>query len=146
MPTFRNFKLDFLRQEQHLMLPTITSILLTQNLYDVLFQYLITEEKEEKLKKIIKMLEDHIKRKDRAPFSMPISSLDFLDEGLVELRLLNWMEITVAVSQVVFDEDIAAEDYEDELEKVLNRMEQYIVFSRPEKSNLIWVYPINMVR
>ena len=142
----KNFKLNFLRQEQHLMLPTITSIVLTQNLYDVLFQYLITEEKEEKLKKIIGMLENHIKRKDRAPFSMPISSLEFLDEGLEELRMLNWMEIPVAVFQISLDDSIGEDAYEDEFEKVLNWMEDLMIFSRPEQSDLIWVYPFQLVR
>lgn len=69
------FSLKFIREEQqHLMLPTITSIKLTQNLHNALFQYILTEEKEALLKKFIEMLEKHIKRKD-APFSMPIADL-----------------------------------------------------------------------
>ena len=128
------------------MLPTITSIVLTQNLYDVLFQYLITEEKEAQLKKIIGMLENHIKRKDQSPFSMPISALTFLDEGLEELRMLNWMEIPVAVFQISLDDSIKEGDYEDEIEKVLIWMEDLMIFSRPEHSDLIWVYPFQLVR
>ncbi len=146
MPELKNFKLTLLRQEQHLMLPTVTTIVLTQNLYDILFQYLITEEKEEKLKKIIGMMEAHIKRKDQAPFSMPISALEFLDEGLEELRMLNWMEIPVAVFQISLDDNIAKDCYEDELEKILNGMEELMIFSRPEQSDLIWVYPYQLVR
>jgi hypothetical protein len=140
------FKMNFLGQEQHLMLPSITSIILAQNLYDVLFQYPNTEEKEEQLKKFIGMLENHIKRKDRAPFSMPISSLEFLDEGLEEMRMLNWMEIPVAVFQISLDDSIEEDAYEDEFEKVLNWVEDLMIFSRPEHSDLIWVYPFNLVR
>ncbi|PKM77049.1 MAG: hypothetical protein CVU90_09320 [Firmicutes bacterium HGW-Firmicutes-15] len=146
MSETKNFKLNFLRQEQHLMLPTLTSIVLTQNLYDVLFQYLVTEEKEAQLKKIIDMLEKHIKRKDQAPFSMPIASLEFLDEGLEELRMLNWMEIPVAVFQISLDDNIEEDAYEDELEKILNWMENLMIFSRPEQNDLIWVYPFHLVR
>jgi hypothetical protein len=141
-----NFRLDFIREEQHLMLPTITSIMLTQNLYDVLFQYVITEEREERLKKFIGMLESHIKRKDRAPFSMPVAELEFLDEGLEELRLLNWMEIPVAIFQVTLDASIKEEDYTDELDKVLTWLEGLMVFSHAEDSRMIQVYPYVLVR
>ena len=142
----QNFKLNFLRTEQHLMLPTITSIKLTQNLYDALFQYIITEEKEELLKRFINLLEDHIKRKDQAPFSMPISDLEFLDEGLQELRLLNWMEIPVSVFEVILDENIEADKYHDEMEIVLSTLEGLMIFSRPANGSLIWVYPYILVR
>ena len=146
MPAPNNFRLDFLREEQHLMLPTVTSIKLTQNLYDILFQYVITEEKEELLKKIIGMMESHIKRRDQAPFSMPISELEFLDEGLQELRLLNWIEIPVAIFQLSLDASIKEEDYADELEKVLTWLQGFMIFSRPEESLLIRVYPYELVR
>jgi len=146
VPVPNNFRLDFIREEQHLMLPTVTSIKLTQNLYDALFQYVITEEKEELLKKLIGMLESHIKRRDHAPFSMPVADLEFLDEGLEELRLLNWMEVPVAVFQLTLDVSIKEEDYADELEKVLTCLEGLMIFSRPEDSLLIRVYPYVLVR
>ncbi|MCX5779906.1 MAG: hypothetical protein NTV45_03620 [Firmicutes bacterium] len=142
----KNFRLDFIREEQHLMLPTVTSIKLTQNLYDALFQYLITPDQEVLLKKFIDMLESHIKRKDRSPFSMPVTELAFLDEGLQELRLLNWMEIPVAVFQLSMDDTIPADDYSDELDKVLSLLERLTVFSRSADNNLIWVYPLLLVR
>ncbi|MCX5780120.1 MAG: hypothetical protein NTV45_04750 [Firmicutes bacterium] len=142
----KKFRLDFLREEQHLMLPTITSIKLTQNLYDALFQYLITPDQEILLKKFIDMLESHIKRKDRAPFSMPVGELAFLDEGLQELRLLNWMEIPVAVFQLSLEDTVSADDYSDELDKVLSLLERLTVFSRSADNNLIWVYPLLLVR
>jgi len=140
------FSLKFIREEQHLMLPTITSIKLTQNLYDALFQYVLTAEKEELLKKFIEILEKHIKRKDRAPFSMPIAELEFLDDGLDELRLLNWMEIPVAVFEIAWDEAVKADNYEEELEKVLSWLEGLMIFSHPADSNMIWVYPYALVR
>lgn len=146
MPVPNSFRLDFIREEQHLMLPTITSIKLTQNLYDTLFQYVITEEKEALLKKVISMLESHIKRKDQAPFSMPIADLEFLDEGLEELRLLNWMEIPVAIFQLSLDPNIKEEDYANELDKVLTWLEGLMIFSRPEESLLLRVYPYVLVR
>lgn len=146
MPAPNNFRLDFIREEQHLMLPTITTFKLTQNLYDALFQYVITEEKEELLKKVIGMMESHIKRKDQAPFSMPIEELEFLDEGLEELRLLNWIEIPIAIFQLSLDANIKEEDYADELDKVLTWLESLMIFSRPEESMLIRVYPYVLVR
>ena len=146
MPVPNNFRLDFIREEQHLMLPTVTSIKLTQNLYDVLFQYVITEEKEELLKKLIGMLETHIKRRDQAPFSMAVADLEFLDEGLEELRLLNWMEVPVSIFQLTLDASIKEEDYADELDKVLTWLEGLMIFSRPENSQLIRVYPYVLVR
>ena len=146
MPEPKKFRLDFIKEEQHLMLPTITSIKLTQNLYDALFQYLITDEQEVSLKKFIAMLESHIKRKDRSPFSVPIPELEFLDEGLQELRLLNWMEIPVAVFQLSLDEPNPTEDYPNELDNALSLLERITVFSRPTDSNLVWVYPFALVR
>jgi len=128
------------------MLPTINSIIITQTLYDTLFQYLITPEKEELLKKFIKMMEDHIKSKDNAPFSQPVSALEFLDEGLEELRLLNWMEIPVTVWEISLDESLGEDVYQDELEKVLNLLEDLMIFSRPDKGNMLWVYPYSLVR
>jgi hypothetical protein len=146
VPAPNNFRLDFIREEQHLMLPTVTSIRLTQNLYDALFQYVITEEKESLLEKLIRMLESHIKRRDRAPFSVPVTDLEFLDEGLEELRLLNWMEVPVAIFQLTLDANIKEEDYQDELEKVLTWLEGLMIFSKPEDSMLIRVYPYVLVR
>jgi hypothetical protein len=110
-----NFQLNFIKQEQHLMLPRTSSIILTQNLYDILFQYVITPEKEAKLDNFIKILENHIKSKAEAPFSLPVTELEFLEEGLDELKLLNWAEIPVAVFQVNLDACLDKESYEDEI-------------------------------
>ncbi len=145
MPTTSSFSLKFLREEQHLMLPTVTSIKLTQSLYDALFQYVLTQEQEELLKKFIGMMEDHIKSKDRSPFSVPIQDLEFLDEGLEELRLLNWLEIPVAVFELVIEE-VSPDNIEEQNQYIVDLLERLSIFSRPANTNLIWVYPYVMVR
>jgi len=136
--TARNFRLNFLTQEQHIMLPNTTSIILAQNLYDVLFQYVIDPDKEASLKYFIEKLETHIKSKPRAPFSMPISELDFLGEGLQELRLLNWLESPVSLFEVeVMD---AGENEEEELEKVYDLLGDLLTFNKKPEGNCIYVY------
>lgn len=139
------FNLRFLNQEQHMMLPTVTSIIVTQNLYDILFQYVITKEKEEKLKDFIEMLESHIKSKSSGPFSRSLSDLEFLDEGLEELKLLNWMEVPVSVFEIEI-EGIAEDNpaYEEELGKIFDLLEQLIIFNRKPNSNLIYVYSMKL--
>lgn len=141
-----SFELKFLREEQHLMLPTITSIRLTQSLYDALFQYILTADQEERLQKFIAMLEEHIKRKDQAPFSVPIADLQFLDDGLQELRLLNWFEIPVAVFELGLPVTITEEEREAQLEGISDLLDRLTIFAQPKDSSLIWVYPYTMVR
>jgi hypothetical protein len=120
------------------MLPNTTSIILAQNLYDVLFQYVIDPDKEASLKYFIEKLETHIKSKPRAPFSMPISELDFLGEGLQELRLLNWLESPVSLFEVeVMD---AGENEEEELEKVYDLLGDLLTFNKKPEGNCIYVY------
>lgn len=133
------FSLQFVNQEKHLLLPTISSIILAQNLYDILFQYAISEEKEEKLKNFISILEAHIKSKSRAPFSLPLSELEFLEEGLEELKLLNWFEVPVARFELQVN--YAEEDPEEQLALVLNFLESIVTFKRKSDSNYIYVYP-----
>ena len=128
------------------MLPTVSSILLAQNLYDVLFQYVVTEEKEEKLKTFIDLLETHIKSKNQAPFSMPLSQLDFLEEGLQELKLLNWYEVPVTVFRITIDDCLNKEDYDQQLEEAINLLEDLMTISRQKDSDIIWAYPANLVR
>ena len=138
------FDLKFVREEQHLMLPPLTPFRLTQSLYDALFQYILTKEQETLLQKFIDMLEEHIKRKDQTPFSVPIEDLEFLDEGLQELRLLNWSEIPVAVFELVLPESQGT-DLET-IEPISDLLTRLTIFKRPAGSSLIWVYPYTMVR
>lgn len=146
MPGINNFSLNFIREEPHLMLPTVASIKLTQNLYNTLFQYVLTPEKEKLLKNFIEMLESHIKRKDKAPFSKPITELDFLDDGLQELKLLNWVEVPVAIFEISLADVNDAQEQETVLEEVLTHLEGLMIFSRPAQNNIIWVYPYVLVR
>ena len=127
------------------MLPTLTTIKLTQNLYDALFQYVLTEDQEARLKKFINILEEHIKRKDQTPFSVPIKDLEFLDDGLGELRLLNWQEIPVTVFELVLPES-GEGDEEERMEPIIDLLERLAIFTRPGDNNLIWIYPYAMVR
>jgi len=140
------FQLTYIKQEQHLMLPRTSSILLTQNLYDILFQYIITPEKEEKLNYFINLLETHIKSKALAPFSMPLSELEFLDEGLEELRLLNWAEIPVSIFQITLDACLNKNAYEDEIDNVCDSLENLMIIRRYKGSDLLYVYPSNLIR
>lgn len=128
------FKLVFIEQREHLLLPNVTSVKLVQHLYDVLFQYAITEDYEEKLKIFIAKMEAHIKTKARTPFSMPLADLEFLEDGLEELRLLNWMQENLITFEVVVDEP-------EKLETVLETMEPYLTFSRIGETNQILVFP-----
>ncbi len=132
------FQLNYLKQEQHIMLPNTTSIILVQNLYDVLFQYVIDPEKEEKLKFFIEKLETHIKSKPRAPFSMPIADLEFLGEGMQELRLLNWLESPVSVFEVNLSEE--CNNVEEEMDKIFDLLADLFTFNNKPNSNLINVY------
>ena len=45
MNTVNQYTLTMIRREKHLVLPMVTSIILVQNLYDILFQYVIDAEK-----------------------------------------------------------------------------------------------------
>ncbi|MDD2621110.1 MAG: hypothetical protein PHC92_10630 [Syntrophomonadaceae bacterium] len=135
----QKFSMQFLKQEKHLLLPNISSIILVQNLYDILFQYAISEEKEQKLKNFINIMETHIKSKSRAPFSLPVTELEFLEEGLEELKLLNWMEIPVAKFELQVSK--GGGDPEEELLTVLDYLDSIITYKREKDSHYIYIYP-----
>ena len=139
----KSFNLKFIRQEKHLMLPNVASIVVVQNLYDILFQYVINEEYEVKLKNFIDLLEKHIKTKPLAPFSMPLLELEYLGEGLDELKYIQWMEVPVAVFKLEFN---IQEDYESELEPILNLLENIWIYNFHLDNMQIWVYPSNLTR
>lgn len=141
-----SFYLTYLRHEQHLMLPRVSSILLAQNLYDVLFQYAITPEKEEKLEYLIGLLEAHIKTQAQAPFSRSIHDLEFLDDGLRELKLLNWTEIPVSIFELHLQEEMDTEQQEEAYTEVVNMLESFMICKLEPGSNLLYVYPSNLVR
>lgn len=142
MQPVKEFKLTLVKQDTHLRLPTVTSIIVVQNLYEILFQYLIDPEQESRLKQLISLMETHIKSKSAAPFSIPVQDLEFLGEGLEELKLLNWAEVPVTIFRV----DLPDQDQPDEedLEPVLALLEELFTYKRIENSNLIYVYPAHL--
>jgi len=142
MQELPGFELKFIQIEEHLLLPNVTSIKVVQHLYDVLFQYAITEEYEQKLKVFISRLEEHIKQKLQIPFSMPLSDLQFLDEGLEELRLLNWMQQPLARFEIIFTDKIENED--EALETVLDKLQNYLNFKRVANSKELLVFPLGI--
>lgn len=135
------FSLIFLREEQHLMIPTTSSIVLAQNLYDILFQYAITPEKETKLKAFIQVLEEHIKSKNKVPFSLPVEELNFLEDGLQELKLLNWREVPVTVFQIK-----STVNNEEEMESIHSRLENLMTCKLVKANNLLYTFPSTLLR
>lgn len=140
MQELKSFHLVFIKSENHLVLPKLTSIVLVQNLYDVLFQYVIDAAKEEALQKFIAQLEAHIKSRSRTPFSAPVKELAFLDEGLEELRLLNWMEVPV----MVFTLEIEGDDDPDARESIIEELSARMLLQQRPNSDLLYLYPANI--
>lgn len=140
MQSLNQYTLTMVRCEKHLVLPTVTSIVLVQNLYDILFQYVIDTHKEEVLKAFIDQLEQHIKSKSPTPFSAPLEELEFLNDGLEELRLLNWMEVPVTV----FALEIKDADDEESRETVMDHLRQLMIVRPVSGTNLLYVYPSNL--
>jgi len=144
MEALLGYKLRFIRQEKHLMLPRLSTIVVTQKLYDILFQYVGSPEKEELLKVFINKLEQYIKSKANTPFSLPIDELSFLEEGVQELRLLNWLEIPVMVAEL--ETEASLDESEDQIDLIIQQLEKYMTcVYRPDKK-LIYIYPANLVR
>lgn len=144
MQPIPNFQLKFIREERHLMLPRVSSIVVTQRLYEILFQYAITKEKEVKLKAFINLLETHIKSHAKAPFSLPIEEFGFLGEGLQELKVLNWTEIPIYLFEVKSSEE--EEISPESMEAYLAMLENLMICGRLLKNNQLYVYPSNLVR
>ncbi len=134
------FNLSFIRKERHFILPTVRTIIIAQDLYDILFQYMVTPEREKSLRLFLSKLESHIKSKVRAPFSIPYTELEFLEEGIKELRLLNWIELDVAVCEITIEGD------EEDMEAALEEMENYLMFNRVENTNTLYIYPSSLTR
>lgn len=138
------FTLSFIREERHLMMPTVKSILVTQALYDILFQYVISKEKEKNLQAFIDLLESHIKSKTKTPFSLPVSDLEFLEEGLEELKLLNWAEIPVSIFAINSNRDKNLS--ESDIDDIMIFLENHMTCCKKKDSKLIYVYPANLVK
>lgn len=123
MDPAKNFSLNYLRAENHLLMPTRSSILITQQLYDILFQYCITPAKEKQLLEFIHLMETHIKNKDQTPFSIPVEELAGFEEGVEELRLLSWYERPVHVFAMEMDgSELDSDSWEATLEMLATIM------------------------
>jgi hypothetical protein len=72
---------------------------------------------------------------------MPISELEFLDEGLQELKLLNWMQLPASLFEI-----ITGNNEEEEIGKILQLLESIFTFNRKGNSNIIIVYPQGLTR
>ncbi|MEN6390495.1 MAG: hypothetical protein ABFD04_08750 [Syntrophomonas sp.] len=146
MSQLNPFTVNYLGQEKHLVLPTVTSIVLVQNLYDVLFQYVLTPEQEKNLESFIKRLEAHIKKKSRAPFSIPVQELEFLGDGLEELQLLNWMELPVLKFSVELEDGEARSQEQEEeiMVQIMESFQDYMIISRIENSRVFFSYPYRL--
>lgn len=98
------FNLRYLGKEDHLMMPPLTKLVVTQTLYDILFQYVLTPDKERKLLDFIGRIQVHMS--DNAyrdtPFSVPVTEMQFLEEGLEELKMLCWQVVPVHLFAVEF--------------------------------------------
>jgi len=115
----------YLGKEDHLVMPPLTKLVATQALYDMLFQYVLTPEKEQKLLDFINRIQTHLS--DNAyrntPFSIPVEEMQFLGEGLEELKLLCWQVMPVYVFEIEYSVPVSSPDFEaakDQVELVLS--------------------------
>ena len=54
------FSMRYIGKEDHLMMPSLTKLVVTQSLYDMLFQYVLTPEKEQRLLDFINQIRTHM--------------------------------------------------------------------------------------
>ncbi|MCR4399665.1 MAG: hypothetical protein QHH05_04025 [Syntrophomonadaceae bacterium] len=138
------FELQFLREEQHLALPTLTSLVLVREIHDVLYQYLVDEEKERLFDAFLDMLKRHVsrQREGNGPFSVRIEELNFLEaEGLRELKYMNWIEVPVYVFQVKSRRAPGEAGYEEERERVARVLDDLLVYNWAPGTDIIYTYP-----
>ncbi|MGE5423476.1 MAG: hypothetical protein ACM3QW_09445 [Ignavibacteriales bacterium] len=136
------FNLKYIETEYHLMMPTLKTLVINQGLYDILFQYVLTPEQEKQLTDFIDLIQRYKDNKahHKAPFSLPKEDLEFLEEGLEELRMLCWQTIPVMIFEVEMNEAASSPSYQaarDQMENIL--MELFVYTWRGEKQ--ILVYP-----
>ncbi|MGE5544309.1 MAG: hypothetical protein ACM3UW_04985 [Bacillota bacterium] len=112
------------------MMPALTKLVVTQSLYDILFQYVLTPEKEQKLLDFINRIQSHLS--DNAyrntPFSVPVEEMRFLEEGLEELKLLCWQEVPVHIFEIGFSVPESSPEFEsvkDQVDLILSDLFVY---------------------
>ena len=135
------FSLEYLRKETHLVLPRYSPYIITEQIYDLLFQYVLTPEREILLKNFIQKLEAYIKSRPEAPFSISLEALSFLGEGWQELKFLNWAEIPVSVFAAHFPENLS----EEEKEKQIAEIHHLILVNYEPETQIFYAYPRGMV-
>ena len=106
------------------MMPPLSKLVVTQALYDMLFQYVLTPEKEKNLLDFINRIEVHQKSNQyrSTPFSLPVEELQFLEEGIEELKLLCWQLVPVHIFEIDIPALPSSEDYDkakDQIEQIL---------------------------
>ena len=124
------FNMRYLGKEDHLMMPSLTKLVVTQSLYDILFQYVLTPDKEQKLLDFINRIQTHMS--DNAyrntPFSVSVTEMQFLDEGLEELKMLCWQVVPVYVFEIEFSVPFSSPEFEavkDQVDLVLSDLFVY---------------------
>lgn len=124
------FNMRYLGKEDHLMMPSLTKLVVTQSLYDILFQYVLTPDKEQKLLDFINRIQTHTS--DNAyrntPFSVPVTEMQFLNEGLEELKLLCWQVVPTYVFEIEFSASVSSPEFEavkDQVDLVLSDLFVY---------------------
>ena len=135
------YSLEYLRRETHLVLPRYSPFVLSQNIYDLLFQYVLTPEREALLKNFIRKLEDYVKAKPESPFSIPVKDLEFLGEGWQELKLLNWFEVPLIVYALHTPENTTPE----ELDQIQAELKNLMLLNFSEDSKEMFVFPRDFV-
>lgn len=124
------FNMRYFGKEDHLVMPALTKLVVTQTLYDILFQYVLTPEKEQKLLDFINRIRSHLN--DNAyrntPFSVPVAEMQFLEEGLEELKLLCWQVVPVYVFEIEYSVPGSSSEFEsvkDQVDLVLSDLFVY---------------------
>ncbi|MGE5380022.1 MAG: hypothetical protein ACM3NT_03030 [Methylocystaceae bacterium] len=146
MPTDKHgFKLEWGDSAEHWMLPELTALVSVQSLYDILFQYLITEEKEKLLTAFTRKVEYYLTYRrtglGNGPFSVPESELEFLEEGVEELRYLQWYKVPVYQVRVFNNNGDTPSPLEwENIETILGKT---MVYNRVDAEDYgrIYVYP-----
>jgi len=148
LPKNELFELKLLREEKHLALPNLTSLVLIKEIQDVLYQYLVSEEKERLLNAFLDRLRAHLslERDGNGPFSILIDDLQFLEEeGLEELKYLNWVEIPVYVFEVKGRIAPDNDDYPEFFTTVNQILDELLVYNWVPGTNLIYAYPQSLL-
>lgn len=124
------FNMRYFGKEDHLVMPPLTKLVVTQTLYDILFQYVLTPEKEQKLLDFINRVQRHLS--DNAyrntPFSVPVAEMEYLEEGLEELKLLCWQVVPVYVFEIEFSVSGSSPEFEsvkDQVDLILSDLFVY---------------------